>query len=576
MISTTSSTRRILLLALGMFVVIGVCTGGVAAAEEESPFEDGDIDISIESDRFLWEQEEDGAFAEHEQEIEVTIENNHDVGIVIDEVDEEFESEYDTVSVSPGFLDFTIGPDDEETIVLDVETADEYDDGEQYDLIATFDFHAEGDQNNQTSAILDEPLTFEYGTYFVVDDIDFGDVPIGTDESIEVDISEEWGNADPENIELQEIESDDVGAITIETLPESSFQAGTSTTAELSVDFPPTVTVGEEYTARYFVQDDRGGAAVFDATAVAVPVDLEPIRNEIVEYDSTIFPSELQSIASDSVEIIDNTDVTEINEDELYAVIRFSDGVLRYLESSDEVISHQIDGDYDAAQQDLVSAAVGFDAVREHHSAVPDSSATFVENDVSDHFETLLDEQETHYEQRLTEEDVTVIENATIHRQLEVIAEYSDNPDDAELYGSIADSAYNEYITAIETAEANRQSASEEWGAIENELLITPGGLPIMINPVSYSEFQDRSDAVLSELNESIAAYEMAGETSEALDVEEQHGDYQSDILIVQLSAAISGLILLTFVIGVVWHTASGMFQYVRDSQDAALGDFLH
>lgn len=576
MIKNLINTQRVLLLALGIFVVLGACTGGIAAAEDDPPFEEGDIDISIESDRFLWEQEDAGTFDDHEQEIEVTIENNYDVDIVTQDAQMEFESDYDTVSISPGFLGLEIPSGGEETIVLDVETDGDHNDGDQYDLVATLDFHEQGDTNNQTSSLLDEPLLFEYGTFLVVDDIDFGDVPIGTDETIEAEISEEWGNADPENLELDEIEGDDVGAITIESLPESSFQAGESTTAEISVDFPPTVTVGEEYTARYFVQDDRGGAALFDATAVAVPVDLEPTRDEIAEYDSTIFDSNLEEIASDSVSIIDGTDVTEIDEDELYAMIRFSDGVLRYLESSNDVLGHQSDEDYDDAQQDLVSAAIGFDAVREHSSDVPDFSAEDVESDMNEHFETLLEEQETHYEQRLEEEDITVIENATIHRQLAIIAEYSDNPDDAETYGNIADSAYDEYITAIETAEVNRQSASDAWAEIEEDLLVTPGGFPVMINPLSYSEFQDRSDAVLTELNESIAAYETAGESSEALSVEEQYSDYESDLLIVQASAITSGVILLLLVVAMVWHTATGMFQYARDSQDASLGDFLH
>lgn len=577
MISNTINTRRVVLLVLLLFVTLGVSAGGVAAADEP-PFDEGDVDISIDSDRFLWEQEDTGFGADdHEQAIEVTIENTHDVDIILEDADDNFASDYDSVSLAAGFSDLPIPANSEQAVILDVETG-ELDDGEHHDLVATFDFYEDGDQTNETSATLDEPLLFEFGTSLTVDDddIEFGDIPIGTDDTIEIEISEEWDNADPENVNLETSTSDAAGAISIESEPESSFQAGGSTTAEISVEFPPTVTVGEEYTATFDIEDDRGGETSFDASAVAVPVDLEPTRDEISEYDSVVYPSELQDIASDSVDIIDDTDVTDVTEDELYAMIRFNDGVLRYLESSNDVIGHQDDGDHDAAQEDLVSAAIGFDAVREYADDVPDFSAGDVESDVNEHFETLLEEQETHYEQRLEEEEITVIENATIHRQLEIIADYSDNPDDAETYGNIADSAYDEYITAIETAETTRQSATDEWNDIEDDLLVTAGGVQLMINPLSYSEFQDRSDTVLTELNESAAAYETAGESSEALSVEEQHSDYESDILVVQASAVISGLIILLFVVGIVWYVSTGMFQYARDSQDASLGDFLH
>ena len=437
-----------------------------------------------------------------------------------------------------------------------------------YDISATVDTPGyDGDD-----ASLDGSFEIVHETSLVAEDADIGDVAIGEANGRTVTISEELGYNDVNNVETALTDGPNEW-LTLESAP-SSVSAGGSGEAEFSLEFDTSAELGERYEWVYAVDGDNDDTTI-TVTASPVPLDLEPIQNELSGYDT--------AVADSTLELVDAMDERlrsgESGDEEISTVLTFGEAATLYAEAIEEADGHVESDEHAEAQSAIIRAAAAYNTMGLQADRLEDEEmrglANTAQSDAESDLDRLIREQQAHYEDRLESGEMSQIEEATTQRQLARIALLQGDEERANQLESEAEDAFNSYSDSVSEGEQSVQDAEDEWNEMEDDQFVVLFGQPLLLNPANYDGFVAGTESIDVAYRDAIGAFESAGETARA---EEVAAEYESRTAALELAryslfGAIGAYALVA--VGLTVRTARRMFWYVRDTRESVSGDFL-
>ncbi|WP_435552960.1 hypothetical protein [Natrinema sp. CGMCC1.2065] len=524
----------------------------------------GDVELDDAEVTF---DEPRGSTATITETIDLDVENDGDLEMDLESV---------TASTSNGGLDVsvadqpgTVDGQSTETVELTV-TADTGLSEGVYDISGV----ARASDIDTTDASYDGTVRIEHETQLDAPDrIDIGDVPIGESSRQTASMGEALGYQNVENLEIT-LEDGPDSWLTIEEAP-SRLDAGGSRPVVFQAAFDTDAELGTTYEWTYAVDGTGVEAETVTVTASPVPLNLDPVRNDVGAYDGPVAEGTLSMIETMDTRMRNG----EIEDDSITNVISFGTASSLYLESMDAASERQSAGEYDQAQQDIVQAAAAYNTMTLYADELDDAAfrsdtETALSAAESD-LDAGIEEQAQYYESRLESEDVSLIEEATTKRKLARVTLLQGDDERATALEREAQSAFENYTQAVSEGERARQRADETWETMHSEQFVTVAGQPLLLNPAEYDAYTDRVDEMNAAYENATATFERAGETSRAEAVESEYADRTATLELTRWSLLGATGMYGLLVIGIVVRTARGTYQYLRDARASVSGDFL-
>ncbi|MFC4540392.1 hypothetical protein ACFO5R_00380 [Halosolutus amylolyticus] len=501
--------------------------------------------------------------------VELEVENAGDLPLVLDDV---------TASSSNSGIDVSVADQPDtidgrsqfgETVELAVTADTRLEEGE-YDISGT----VSSTNLSATDTSYEGTVTIEHGTELDAPNrIEFGDVPIGESERQSTSVGEVLGYNDVDNLEIT-LEDGPERWMTIEDSP-GNLDAGESQPVVYQAAFDTDAELGTSYEWTYVVDGDGVDKKTVIVVASPVPLDLDPIRQDVSAYDGPV--------ADGTVEMIETMDDRmrsgEVSSEDVTTVLSYGSAASLYLESMERVRERQSAGEYEAAQTEIVQAAAAYNTMTLYADEL--DGATFrADSDravsaAEDDLESAIGEQEAYYKDRLESGNVSLVEEATIQRQLARVVSLQGDDERAAALEASAKSSFENYTAAISTGERARQRAEETWSTMESEQFLTVAGQPLLLNPAKYDAYTDNVDEMNTAYENATATFEAAGESSRAADVATQHESRTATLQITRVSLFTSLAVYALAVLGIVVRTARGTYWYLRDARESVSGDFL-
>ena len=438
------------------------------------------------------------------------------------------------------------------------------------------------DDANVADRDLNERVEVEHGIRMGLssDSVTVGDIPIGNTKSGTVTVSEELGYRDLGGVNMRLVDGP-ADWITVVNSPSSVISSGSSQTVNYRVEFPPAADIGTTYTWTYTIEGTAVESRTVTVRATPIPLNLDPIRADLNAASSG--SGSLNRASEQTLGMVNNADERirdgDLPREDLPRVLTFSDSVVRYIEAVNSAEQAIQNGSNDAAQAELVRAAVAFDTMSTYGNAIQDdqlrSRSDSVRETAAPELERLLSEQEQYYEEQLSSNSTSPLQEATIKGELARIASLQGDTERAGRLESESEAAFERYRSQVAKGEAERQNAEQTWDRMESDIFVTVAGQPLVLNPLAYDEFEARSESVLTAYNASSGAFSAAGESARAETVASERAQRASQITTARYSLfAVSALTVL-LVVGLTIHTVRGMYWYVQDSEASISGDFL-
>ncbi|SER37432.1 hypothetical protein [Natrinema salaciae] len=417
-------------------------------------------------------------------------------------------------------------------------------------------------------------VSIEHGTELDAPDrIEFGDVPIGEPERQSTSVGEVLGYNTVENLEIT-LEDGPDRWLTIEESP-GNLDAGGSQPVVYRAAFDTDAELGTSYEWTYVVDGNGVDERTVIVVASPVPLDLDPIRQDVSTYEGPV--------ADRTVAMIDTMDDRmrsgDVSSEDVTTVLSYGSAASLYLESMEGVRERQSAGEYEAAQTEIVQAAAAYNTMT-LYAAELDGAAFRADSDrvlstAEGDLETAIGDQEAYYEERLESGNVSLVEEATIQRQLARVVSLQGDDERAATLEASAESSFENYTAAVSRGERARQRAEETWSTMESEQFLTVAGQPLLLNPAKYDAYTDGVDEMNAAYENATTTFEAAGESSRAADVAAQHESRTATLQVTRVSLFGSLAVYALAVLGIVVRTARGTYWYLRDARESISGDFL-
>ncbi|WP_241434271.1 hypothetical protein [Natronorubrum tibetense] len=471
------------------------------------------------------------------------------------------------LSITVGDLPDEIEGQSSETVEVTVTADTDLEEGE-YD----FSMSASAEDFDIDDETYDEDLEISHEAELGVEHtVSIGDVPIGESEQVATEIGEELGYYDVSNLEITLDEGPD-SWLELEESP-TELEAGDASQAVFELEFDTEADLGTDYEWQYEVEGDDVESETITVIASPVPLDLDPIRNDLSNHDGTV--------ASDTLEIVDAMDdeMETADAGDVSLVLSFGSSSTLYLESMADATELIENGEHDDAQREVVQAAAAYNTMalyaEQFESAEYRSDSEAVLAEAETDLEELTDTQDAHYEERLESGERSLLEAATIHRELSRIALLQGDEDRADEHQDDADEAFEAYSESVSEGETAAQEAEETWTAMEDDQFVTVAGQPLLLNPANYDAVTRQSEELRDQYEAATAALNDAGETSRADSVASERDERLATLGTAQLSLVVATGIYGLVTVGIVIRTARRMYVYVQDTRESVSGDFL-
>ncbi|SFC15045.1 NPCBM-associated, NEW3 domain of alpha-galactosidase [Halobiforma haloterrestris] len=438
-----------------------------------------------------------------------------------------------------------------------------------YDFSAT----ASASDYSVESGSYDGDLEIVHDTRIAVESVSLGDVPIGEGERVTATVEEELGYNDIYDLEMTLEEGPD-DWLTVQSAP-GGLLAGESDTVRFALEFDTDAELGTNYEWTYEFDSEDAESERMTIVAAPVPLDLDPIRDDLSGHDGPV--------ADGTLEMVETMDsqmrAGEADGDDVSTILTFGSASTLYLDASEEATDLLDDGQYDEAQAEIVQASAAYNTMTlyaerlegDELRADSDEVLATAENDLAG----LIDEQEAYYEQQLESGDLSLLEEATIQRNLARVVLLQGDEERAAELESDAEAAFEDYSEAVATGESAAQEADEVWESMESEQFVTVLGQPLLLNPAEYDTVTDRTAALHESYDESVAAFEDAGESSRAEAVATEHETRASALETARLSLFLAIGVYGLVAAAIVTRTARRMYWYLQDARESVTGDFL-
>lgn len=458
----------------------------------------------------------------------------------------------------------------------------------------------EGTWNLEVETVAEEPATLpdettgvmtseaavsvEHETELAVEEteLDTGTVIITDRATRSIDLSERLGYQDVESFTIEQVSGPDADWLTIEEQPEE-LNAGASEPFTLAVEFDTSAELFNTYTWEFEVDGENIDSQRITLEATPEPFDF----GETVEELETLAAGatdESELVASEMAEALEaleadlQSEDTTAERDDIQVVVTAASSAVILIEASEETRSLIEEGDHEAAQTELVRATAAFNTLS---MSVEDISSEEIRTKVDSSRETadqLLDElienQESHFEDRLASEETTILEEAQITRELARLADLSGDDKRADELRESAENSFEEYSEFVSSATEDLIAARELRDDLDDDLFVSPLGQRVFFIG-AYTTYDTETEEVLSLYQSAAEQFGKAGagkrsETA-AGEHESMSGSYDAAFFLSAGIGVVLGIGLFTVIL---WEIRA-LYRYRVDTEQAVSGDFL-
>ncbi|WP_280536571.1 hypothetical protein [Halopenitus sp. POP-27] len=437
-----------------------------------------------------------------------------------------------------------------------------------------------GDAGTET---ITREIEVQHGTDLAVGEsnVAFGEVTITEQRTRTIDVGEALGYNDLSNVELERVSGSDRW-LTVNQEPPSDIDAGETGPLVYSLQFDTDAEAYQEYTWRYRVSADGVETETIEVTAVARLLSPEAIIGDLEEQASA---GGWQATTAESTTGALRSMETRLQEGESFSngdiqrTLTVGQSTVVLIDSVESAQQFQSEGNYEAAQREVISAIIARNMVAQYASNIEDQeTADALETSVSateDPVASIVDEQRSHYESVLEDGEATALERHFASDNLAELARQRGNGDQVDEYESTAESSFAEYQQQVSTGVDHRTTAMNDHRAFADNATLTVLGQPFVLNPARIDEVTAHAASVSGDLDAAESAFREAGATGEAEAVADTRNEIGTELTILRYSlygaTLLFAVVFLLFVVREVLNART----FVQESKEATAGDFL-
>ncbi|WP_132056885.1 COG1361 family protein [Halorussus amylolyticus] len=439
----------------------------------------------------------------------------------------------------------------------------------------------DSDEDGTESVTSDVEVTHDVELAVERTSIEYGDVIVTENLTESTDIAEALEYRDVSNLEITK-ESGPDEWLTVVDRPPETLTAGETAPLVVAVEFDTSAELYREYTWEFEVTGDDIESETVTVTATPEPVSFEEIRDPLAEYtDGNDWRSDTASGMVTTLDTLEGElrEGGDVSRTDLTTSIAAGRSTLLFVESVESARDTMESDGNEAAQDEVVRAAATYNLLDSYIDEYDDdelqSSAGESRDAAEETVNNLVDEQTTYYESQLESDDVSMIEQANINRQLAQLASLQGDEERAEELRAESSAAFDEYSETVAQGNEQRQEARDVREEMRDGTVTVVAGQPLVFSPANWDAFTTQSSSVLSAYDDAAASFEAAGADEEADRVTSERQQAASQLQLARYSlygsTAVSGLLF----VGLLGYLGRNTYAYVRDAREAVSGDFL-
>lgn len=510
----------------------------------------------------------------HRQETSVEIRNSGDLEMDVTGVSASVSSPNIDASVSD--IPSTVGGTDSETATVEIAADPTTREGThtvQVD-VRTADAGSE-------SIVREFEVEHQTGLEIEETDVQFGEVTITNQVSRSIDVGERLGYNDLENVDVSVVDGPDQW-LAITSRPPENVDAGEYAPLVFDLQFDTKAEAYQQYTWEVRVDPDNVEAENITVSATAQLLSVEGITSDLDERTSG--GGWQQRAAGDTTEALSSMeqrlrDGENVTAGDIWRSLTIGQSTVILIDAVEAVERQQADGNYEAAQSQVVSALVAHNLVEEYAAEIEDDAASTqlrsVVETTEEPVEAIVEEQKTHYEDVFASEDATALQRYSASTSLAALERHQGNTERADEYAERAEQEFSAYQSLVTEGTESRQSARETRRALEANATLTMLGQPIVANPARIDSVRQLRQSVNSDYETAVQSFEDAGAPAEtdatAAEAATARGELQITEYVLYGFTAVYAIVFAAFILREVLNART----YVQESREAASGNFL-
>jgi len=412
-------------------------------------------------------------------------------------------------------------------------------------------------------------------------DVEFGEVTITDQVSRSIDVGERLGYNDLENVTVSMADGPDQW-LTIGSQPPTNVEAGQSAPLVFDLAFDTDAEAYQQYTWEARVDPENVEAETITVSATAQLLSVEGITGDLEErasgggWQETVADDTVASLSSMEQRLRDGEDVSA---GDIWRSLTIGQSTVILIDSVEAVEQQQADGNYEAAQSQVVSALVAHNLVDEYVSELEDEAAASelraVVDSASEPVSSVVEAQKTHYEDALAAEDATALERYSASSSLATLERHQGNSDAAAEYAERAETEFSTYQSLVEEGTERRQTARNARDQLAANATLTVLGQPVVANPARIDTVRQLQQSANENYETAAQRFSDAGAAAEADSTSEEATAARSEVQIAAYGLyGATAVYAVVFVVFVVRETLNAR-TYIEESREAASGNFL-
>jgi hypothetical protein len=551
--------------------------------------------VSIPDDAIRFDEPKDETDT-IEQRVPVKVENNGDFNLTLTNLDASFADTRITVTdVSlNGTAELTglgtIPP--RTTGVVDVEVRAENIMPEQ-ESVLNLNFEGTGAAGRSPDPFQEErTLRIVHVRKLVLDreSIDFGQQPPREIVRQEVELKETLGYKDLSGITVEQTSGPENGWLTVTEVPET-VEAGGTDTMVFELRFSRDVEPQTSFAWNHTLNADGVDPISIESRAKSRVAGLEDVRSNLTRYRSV--EGKRGEIATGMLNLIDevkgSVEDGSVSPVALSTTLTASTSLLEMLRALEET-QRIVENDSlsrGKAQENVIRAAASYNTFRFFVESYEEERFKTAARDVRDRageeINTTVTEQKQYFQGRLPEGEetcgesdrITCREEAEIKRQLSQLALLEGNTEESQRLDQEADEAFDTYTSLVNDAQNNYQSAQQRRDRIKEEYAVVAFGQPLVLNPLDYGSFITEQRSALEDYDNAQSAFTQAGANQLADTVQNERVGADRELEVARTSMFIALIVYGLISLWLVFHVASGIYDFRHDTRTTEADDFL-
>ena len=540
-------------------------------------------DLSMTDSEFVFDEPRDET-VEFVEEGSAEITNGGDLPMEIEDISASVPDNPD-IDASVSNIPDSISAQSSETVTVDVGADPDSVEGE-WDLV--LEVSADEPQpvpDEQTGvASTDAEVSVEHEVELQIDDthLNSGQVII-TERAVELTtLSERLGYQPIDEFSMEQVSGPDQGWLTVTEQPELT-DAGAEGEFAVEIEFDTSADLYQTYTWEFEASGTNVETEIITVEAIAEPVDFGATIDELetigTDADSTLedVAVEMAGTLEDLEELLQQGE-EDAEADDITVLVTAGSSSILLLDAVQEAQTLIENEEHESAQEDLVRAVSAFNtlslAADDVSNVELQSQIADVRNDAESVVQETIDKQQEYFQEQLADEQMPMLEEAQIQRELALLADLSGDDQRAEELREEAELAFSTYSDLISDGNDALISARELQDELDDDLFMTPANQRLFWIG-SLSTYNTESEELFDTYETAIEQFEQAGAVERAETAAEEReqlqDSYQSAYLISLGLGVFFGLIL----IGVIGWEIRALSRYRVDSEIAVSGDFL-